>query len=98
MLQIIQCTCCGKEGWLKAEFKYAYKADSCKECHKIATSEWSFHFCDQDCFFKWIKNREIEEKGIPCQDCRETGWAFGFESNGACDTCNGKKRLPSSNG
>ena len=93
MLQVIHCNWCGKEGWHQVEFTFQHMAESCKECHHIRTQEWKFWFCDQECFFNWAKHQEIAEKGIPCQDCHETGWAFGFEQNGKCDTCNGEKRV-----
>lgn len=93
MIRIIQCNWCGKEGWHRVEFTYTYKGDVCKECHHNKSSNWKFWFCDQECFFRWLENQEIEEKGIICQDCHGTGFAFGFENNGTCETCNGTKRV-----
>ena len=93
MLQTIHCSWCGKEGLHQVEFTFLHKAESCKECHNIKIDEWKFFFCDQGCFFNWVKDEEIEEKGFPCQDCHKTGWASGFEQNGTCKTCRGKKRI-----
>ena len=93
MFQVIQCTCCGKEGWHEIEFSFEHKYDKCQKCHHTNSSHLKFWFCDQECFFKWVKDREVEEKGVPCQDCHETGWYAGFESNGECNACKGTKRI-----
>lgn len=93
VVQMIHCDWCGQTGWHKVAFIYTYKGETCKECHRMTSSNWKFWFCDQECFFSWIKDQEIAEKGITCQDCHGTGWAFGFEENGTCKTCDGAKRM-----
>jgi hypothetical protein len=93
MLQIIHCRNCDKDSFLNISFKMTINVSCCSECHKSDSKEWSFYFCDLKCFQQWLLEEEIFEEGIPCQDCRETGWSAGFESNGVCPTCCGKKRV-----
>lgn len=45
------------------------------------------------CQQEWATSVNLVSDGFPCQSCRETGWAFGFESNGVCDTCNGFRKV-----
>ena len=91
MLTTITCSTCDKDGLLPVEFKFTVEARSCGECHRINTKEFKFFFCDVGCFSAWFE--DVLKKGVPCQDCRETGFMAGFESNGQCETCGGKGRV-----
>jgi RecJ-like exonuclease len=74
-------------------FEFTVEVKHCSECHESQIKKFSFHFCDLKCFQKWLIKNKIFEKGIPCQDCRETGFLAGFKSNGKCSTCEGKARI-----
>jgi len=93
MLQVIHCTNCTEKGNLTLKVGLVVEAESCSTCHHLNETTWDYWFCDVICLGEWLRIREIEELGVPCQDCRETGFAFGFEVNGECKTCKGKKRV-----
>lgn len=92
MLMIVRCTHCSEEGQFDVHLTFMYHVENCDKGH-LHTSEWTFNFCDLDCMSEWLEANYIKTKGIPCQSCHETGWAFGFEQNGLCDVCKGIKRV-----
>ena len=92
MMMIIPCTQCHKEGQFDVHLKFMYEWATCNLYHGHSR-EWTFYFCDIGCMFTWLESRDIKDQGIPCQDCRETGWSGGFESNGPCEICHNAKRV-----
>jgi RecJ-like exonuclease len=92
MMMIIRCTLCHKEGQLDTVLNFTYKWETCNLSHGH-DSKWSFYFCGTDCLMAWLETRDVKNKGIPCQGCRETGWFAGFPENGPCDVCKGTKRV-----
>ena len=98
MITLIHCNECNKTGMFDIQFKFVLESHSCEKCSHHKFDEWSYYFCNIPCLMSWLEKNEIEEKGFPCKDCRDrdgisTGWRWGFESNGVCDTCNGEKRV-----
>jgi hypothetical protein len=98
MMIVIRCDQCSEPSALKLTFSYTYASKTCDHCSNTHRSTWTFNFCDQECFIKWYSENKVKTKGIPCRSCRTlegvaTGWEFGFESNGPCTACNGKKRV-----
>lgn len=93
MLTVITCDNCNKSGSLPIKFAWNRHVRQCTSCHHNTYSEWTYYFCDIECFNEWWKRENILELGFLCRDCRETGFAFGFRSNGVCDTCKGNKRI-----
>ena len=91
MMQLITCSHCGKEGTFKIDLKATPEIKSCEACHHISTVEFNFYFCDLKCFKEWFV---VNEKGVPCVQCRGTGFAFGFKENGTCKVCSGSKIIP----
>lgn len=98
MLTIIHCDQCRKSGMFDIEFKFNLESHLCEKCHHHEMEYWTFHFCNTNCLMTWLRENEIEEKGLHCRDCKDlkgkpTGFRWGFESNGICTTCNGTKRV-----
>jgi phage FluMu protein Com len=87
MITVVKCVQCGSESSLCIEFKFDVEVKLCPTCHDINRYTWSFHFCSLKCFKSWFK--KVSLKGIPCQACHETGYEFGFKSNGKCPVCDG---------
>jgi hypothetical protein len=78
--------------------KFILEIHSCEKCSNHKSEEWQYYFCNTDCLMRWLREKEIEKEGFPCKDCRNregasTGWQWGFEVNGTCKTCDGKKRV-----
>jgi RecJ-like exonuclease len=92
MMMIVTCAECHKEGQLDTHLTFTYKWETCN-LGRGHSSEWSFSFCGTDCLMNWLEIRDVKNKGIPCQDCHESGWFAGFEENGVCNVCNGTKRV-----
>lgn len=99
MIELIRCTNCNETGRLPIVFSLIIKENRCKCCHKSDPKKWTYHFCDIDCFSTWFMDNGIKRVGVKCLDCTKgyatepNGFAFGFESNGVCGTCNGAKRV-----
>lgn len=93
MLKIISCNQCRKQENLTISFKFEYCLKSCKSCYHSKDFHWNYYFCNLECFLKWFRENQIEEQGFPCQQCRSTGFAYGFEENGICEICCGTKRI-----
>ena len=85
MMQIVKCTQCGTESGLCIDFKFDVETKSCSECHEIKVTSWDFNFCSFGCFLAWFESAKM--RGLPCQDCYGTGYAFGVQSNGECKRC-----------
>lgn len=93
MFSVIMCTNCNKSGNFELKLTFTYKMTKCKCCRNFEESKWRYWFCNIDCLDQWYKDTQIKELGYPCEDCRNTGFAFGFESNGVCKICRGTKRV-----
>lgn len=97
MINRIQCSNCNKSGTLPLKITYTYKLNSCNECHRNEEAKWKYWFCDLECQSRWWSENRIEIEGFPCRSCLRggvsTGFSFGFESNGACEVCNGTGRV-----
>jgi hypothetical protein len=99
MLQIIRCTHCNEEGMHSLHLKFDHYYAQCGECSKSDVWSWKYWFCNSECMFTWLQEKEIEEKGFPCQSCWNyeeegpTGFTGGFKSNGVCRMCKGTKRV-----
>src|SRR5262252_129685 len=93
MIIVIRCSQCQAEGAFDLRLSFEYENRFCPTCHHTGDGNWDYWFCNLGCFFAWLKENEIEEKGFPCQCCRGTGFAFGFEQNGVCKCCDGTKRV-----
>lgn len=98
MLSIIRCDHCDKSGMFDFELKFHIESHLCEKCSHHTMTAWDYYFCNITCLMKWLKDNQIEEKGLHCRDCRDmngqsTGFRWGFESNGTCDTCKGSKRV-----
>jgi len=93
MIFVIHCSHCGAEGSFELQLSFEYENRICPTCHHIGEAKWEYFFCNLGCFFAWLKGNEVEEKGFPCQSCRATGFAFGFQQNGVCKVCGGTKRV-----
>lgn len=93
MMELVRCTNCNKSGHFKITLTAEYDYRSCGNCHNHSTSEWRYYFCNMKCQQEWMNSVNLVDDGFPCRSCRETGWAFGFESNGVCDTCNGFRKV-----
>ncbi len=99
MMHIIHCNNCDKSGLFKFTLKYEFTRSHCEKCNHMDRETWEYYFCNQDCMFQWLKDNEIEEKGLPCRRCIDwdtnipTGWDGGIERNGICTHCNGIKRV-----
>lgn len=89
MVQIIRCTGCGSDK-IRITLTTERLADQCSHCGNMEVTEWSFWFCSMECLAEWQKKYS---NTIPCRDCYETGWFAGFEVNGMCPTCAGKKTI-----
>lgn len=87
MVQTIGCTQCGKENMLSINFKFTSEVSTCKQCHKIHAIDWTYYFCDLNCFMKWIKENKIAQKGLPCQSCQ------ACDEHKECRRCKGKGRV-----
>ena len=100
MLWLIHCDQCNKSGMFDIEFNFILESHSCEKCSHHTSEKWNYHFCNTDCLCKWLRENEIEEKGLHCKACRNcdgkpTGWRWGFEENGVCESCKGTKRVKS---
>jgi len=98
MLTIIHCDACKKSGMFDFELKFHLESHLCEKCHHHTMDAWTYYFCNIACMMDWLQKNEIADKGIPCRDCRDlsgnpTGFRWGFESNGTCDTCKGSMRV-----
>jgi hypothetical protein len=99
MMQTIYCYRCHKGGLHEVHFNFMYQQRSCGTCHHTNLDEWQYWFCTADCLCAWLKENEVEQKGIPCRSCANhrsgepTGFANGFEQNGVCKICEGKLRV-----
>lgn len=89
----LTCDNCGKWTGLSVTFVFEYSSKGCDKCHQWKYEKWQFYFCDLKCFFEWLEKNKVKERGVPCRDCRWTGYKGGFESNGTCPTCNGEKAI-----
>ena len=92
MMYIIHCEQCEKECLFEINLTFTYWQDTCDSCRHSQYHEWKYWFCNLDCLAKWTKENE---EGFPCQNCRHTGFNFGFEQNGTCQICKGTKRVKS---
>ena len=90
---IIHCNQCKGGRTLDCILKFNYQTKVCDSCHHLDVNEWSYYFCNIACMFKWLRENQIEELGFPCQRCRATGFAYGFEVNGVCSICQRSKRV-----
>lgn len=90
---LIKCTECDKSGIFDIQLSFEYQQKVCDKCHHVDNYFWQYYFCKTDCMFNWLRKNNIETEGFPCQSCRETGYAFGFQQNGICKTCNGTKKV-----
>jgi hypothetical protein len=88
-MEILTCSNCNKEGILPFIFEFEYKRSYCTICLQSRNSDWRWYFCSLKCFLEWIEVNEVKEKGIPCRECRTTGYEGGYESNGECRICFG---------
>lgn len=100
MLRTIHCDACNKSGMFDIHFKFMLESRLCEKCHHHSGTDWDYYFCNIACLMNWLKNNEIADKGFPCRDCCDmkgvsTGFRYGFESNGTCDTCKGTMRVQS---
>lgn len=91
-IRLITCTQCKKQS-IRVHLEIRYKTTVCDHCHHLETSNISFHFCDLKCLSTWLQQNKIVEDGIDCPSCHGTGFAFGYESNGICLECDGKKKI-----
>lgn len=91
MINLIYCNQCNKSNNLEIYFRFNYFTKWCKNCNHMDSRYWTYHFCNIKCFFQWAKENDIEQKGFPCESCKLTGFSFGFEQNGICTVCDGKK-------
>jgi len=97
-MQIIGCTNCKKTGAFKIQLIVVYDENQCECCNNFTQGKWTYYFCDTECEKQWSVSNEINTKGFKCLNClditgKPTGFAFGYESNGVCETCNGTKRV-----
>jgi hypothetical protein len=98
MINIITCTQCHKSGLFDLEVSFTYDVQNCDSCQHIYTQKWKYWFCNLACLASWWGGNDIDVCGFPCRACLDqggepSGFAFGFESNGACDVCHGLKRV-----
>lgn len=99
MIIVVTCNQCGHSGAFSVRLSFVYNMESCRTCHNFREHDWSFNFCNHDCFMKWMREWNVEKEGIPCQSCKEletgrpSGFAFGFKENGACTVCKGTGRV-----
>jgi hypothetical protein len=100
MISLCRCTQCKKSGHFDVTLKFDHEIQHCNECHNIKTLFYTYLFCNVDCLFSWLNDKQIEKLGFPCQSCANhkndfepTGFLAGHESNGICTTCNGSKRI-----
>lgn len=99
MITIITCTGCHKEGGLPVELEIEYRTDHCRSCGNSDRKTWKYWFCSTACMLKWLADNKVAEVGLPCRDCfswdtgTSTGYAHGFQQNGVCTTCSGKKTV-----
>jgi hypothetical protein len=103
MFTRLYCTQCNKPGSLELMVKFLYQVKTCQHCHHLEPGDWSYNFCNLECMFKWFKEQQVEELGFPCLACvscwgpidksQPTGFAFGSETHGICQVCNGNKRV-----
>lgn len=92
-IKVLRCEFCNKEGIVPFTFEFAFQKLYCAICLHSEDYKWSWHFCSLVCLFEWFITYEIQEKGVPCQTCKMTGYEGGLESNGECRTCYGTGRL-----
>lgn len=93
MLELVRCANCSRSGTFKINLVVTYESKNCECCHRLERKTWDYHFCNLSCQMEWIEQKEIVTKGLECQNCRSTGFAFGYESNGICQTCDGIRRV-----
>lgn len=100
MLMVMRCTRCGKAGEFDLDLIFEPKHERCGSCGHQAERAWHYRFCILGCFIEWMKEIQVAENGLPCQDCvdlmgtgRPSGFAGGFKENGVCRTCDGKKAV-----
>lgn len=98
MFRTIHCDQCNKSGMFDLTVKFTLESHLCEKCSNHTSEDWQYYFCNTDCLVLWLKEEDIEKEGFPCKDCRDrdgvpTGWRWGFEINGICNTCDGKKRV-----
>jgi hypothetical protein len=97
-VEIIYCQNCRRSGRFKVFLELTYETSRCECCLKSDDRKWRYYFCSAACQFEWAVKEDIATKGVECQHCRKmggdaTGFLGGYESNGICTTCNGKKRV-----
>jgi hypothetical protein len=95
---IVHCDGCNKSGMFDISFKFILESHLCEKCRHHTAEEWDYNFCNIACLMDWLRKNKIEEEGFPCRAChnmegKPTGFAWGFEANGVCKTCNGDKRV-----
>lgn len=100
MFIVIRCNQCKEQGSMDVSISFRHAADVCGSCQNIRERKWDYYFCNRNCLLKWLIDNKIEQRGFPCNDCKNlkdnnkpTGWAYGFKVNGVCKTCNGTKRV-----
>jgi hypothetical protein len=88
------CEYCHQKEKLKSgkmvEFSFVYKTTSCTLCNEFNNFSWKFIFCNLDHFLLWLKEKDIENKGVPCRDCAGTGSLEEGPKLSACPICKGK--------
>ena len=98
MIEVLKCTNCEKSERLPVILTVMYEVNECDKCHYHRESAWKYYFCNLTCQMDWLVSLNIRVGGVPCRMCVDTkdvptGFAFGYESNGVCKTCNGNKRV-----
>lgn len=94
MLVTMRCEECRNDSNLNVSFEFTAQSECCDRCHHLRSISKTFVFCNLKCFAEWFE--KVKDSGIPCWDCNTTGFASGFESNGVCTICDGKKYLKES--
>lgn len=89
MIQQIFCTGCGADGRLPLSLSFEQTYKVCVSCFHHSNTRSAYYFCTVECFLAWVKDKD----GLPCNHCRETGYAFGFTENGTCKYCDGTKLI-----
>lgn len=93
-MYLIRCSQCNSTNNLNCELSYRYSISHCYQCYQTKEQKSEWYFCDVGCMTKWMKEKEVEEKGFPCKYCNSTGFQCGIEKNGPCILCKGTQRLP----
>lgn len=98
MMNLVRCDNCNKSGLFVVELSLEIGRKTCDCCHHTDKRIWTYTFCNIDCLSAWMLDKQVNRWGVDCRDCRRiggesTGFYGGFESNGVCKTCDGKKKV-----